>query len=162
MEQPSIPRKKSTPISQLPDVQPPQPKQVTRPVQQRQHKQHNSESDDELVQRVLSSMQEPSQVNIQQKHVQDKQPEQASQAENAVSNEEPQSFTNRLMKEGKEPLIVAAIAYLAHQPFVTDLIKKYLPKIVEEGTNNVTTFGFIIKALLIGVLFYIIKKYILK
>tara|TARA_A100001015_G_C14976431_1_gene707479 strand:+ start:98 stop:589 length:492 start_codon:yes stop_codon:yes gene_type:complete len=156
------PRKKSTPISQLPDVQ--QPKQEPKaPVQPQQKR--NVESDNELVQRVLTSMQEPSQVNIQEKAPSPPQhnvPQVKLDEINNDTKKEEDTFTNKLLKEGKEPLIIAALAYLSNQQFVTDFIKKYVPKIVEAESNNVTPLGFIIKALLIGVLFYIIKKYLLK
>ena len=156
------PRKKSTPISQLPDVQP--PRQQPRPVVQEPQK-NNSESDNELVQRVLTSMQEPSQVNIQEKmpiQEEKKVPQVKLDDISNDSKKEDDSFTNKLLKEGKEPLIIAALAYLSNQQFVTDFIKKYVPKIVEAETNAVTSLGFIIKALLIGILFYVIKKYLLK
>jgi hypothetical protein len=160
MEQRSAaPKKKSTPINQLPDVQPPKPEppKVVQPQQVR-----SSESDDELVQRVLTSMQEPSQVNIQPKAA-TSEPVQVKQQQ--ISNELPkeeESLTNKLLKEGKEPLLIAGLAYLSNQEFVTTFIQKYLPKIVEEGTKNVSPLGFLVKALLVGILFYVIKKYVLK
>jgi hypothetical protein len=155
MAQQGSPKKKSTPINQLPDVQPPQQKQPS-PQQLK-----NQESDDELVKRVLNSMQEPSQVNIQE--VSPQSPKKEDNLQQQITNEEikEDSLTNRLFKEGREPLLIAGLAYLSNQEFVTNFIQKYLPKVVEEGTNNVSTFGFIIKALLIGILFYVIKKYIL-
>ena len=163
MEQRSeAPRKKSTPINQLPDVQP--EKVVQKPMmQQAPPQQRTSESENELVQRVLTSMQEPSQVNIQEK------PAVVQEQRNNVKLDEinndsksEETLTNKLLKEGKEPLLIAGLAYLSNQQFVTDFIKKYVPKIVEAETNNITTLGFIIKALLVGLLFYIIKKYLLK
>lgn len=157
------PRKKSTPISQLPDVQPPPRQQPRQVVQEPQKK--NSESDNELVQRVLTSMQEPSKVNIQEKMPIQEEKQLPQVKLDDISNDskkEDDSFTNKLLKEGKEPLIIAALAYLSNQQFVTDFIKKYVPKIVEAESNAVTPLGFIIKALLIGILFYVIKKYLLK
>lgn len=149
------PKKKSTPINQLPDVQPPK----QEPVQVKKQ-----ESDNELVQRVLTSMQEPSQVNIQEKPMAPPmEPSVIKQQE--INNEIPKSddtLTNKLLKEGKEPLLIAGLAYLSNQEFVTSFIQKYLPKVVAEGTTNVTPFGFMVKALLVGILFYVIKKYILK
>jgi hypothetical protein len=156
------PRKKSTPINQLPDVQP--EKGIQKPMmQQAPPQQRPSESENELVQRVLTSMQEPSQVNIQEKQavVQEQRNNVKLDEINNDSKSE-ETLTNKLLKEGKEPLLIAGLAYLSNQPFVTDFIKKYVPKIVEAETNNITTLGFIIKALLVGLLFYIIKKYLLK
>ena len=149
----SAPRKKSTPINQLPDIQQPkveEKRQLSNPQQGR-----ILESDNELVQRVLTSMQEPSQINIQEKRA----PVQENDISNDSSNTE-ESLTNKLMKEGKEPLLIAALAYLSNQEFVINFIQKYLPKVVDAETKNVSPFGFLIKALLVGVLFYIIKKYI--
>jgi len=154
-------KKKSTPINQLPDVQP--PKQVPRQVPRQVPAQNpNQESDNELVQRVLSSMQEPSQVNIREK-VQSQEPSVIKQQEISNNDQKPEdTLTNRLLKEGKEPLLIAGLAYLSNQEFVTNFIQKYLPKVIEEGTKNVSPLGFLIKAILVGILFYVIKKYILK
>lgn len=168
MEQRSeAPRKKSTPINQLPDVQPPKQEPKPQMVQQAPPQQapRSAESDNELVQRVLTSMQEPSQVNIQEKAapvVQQQAPPVKLEEINNDSKKEADTLTNKLLKEGKEPLIIAGLAYLSNQGFVTDFIKKYVPKIVEAETNNVTPLGFLIKALLVGILFYVIKKYLLK
>lgn len=62
----------------------------------------------------------------------------------------------------KEPLIVSIISLLIHNPIVSKLLTKYLPIIFNTGSGVKQYLGVGIKALLAGIIFYIIKALFLK
>jgi hypothetical protein len=134
-------------------------------MQEEQRKHQAKEHDDALVQRVLSSMQEPSNVKLDE--VTNTQSEkQVSNSVDVSKNESvekgSEKLSDKLIKELKEPVIIAGLAFLSNQKMVTDMLVKYIPKMLDSETKQINTIGFLIKGLLVGILFYIIKKYILK
>ena len=76
-------------------------------------------------------------------------------------NPETESFTDKILREIKEPLVISLLVFLSQQQFLTDLIIKHVPKIVDADTGIVNNYGFIIKSILVGVIFYFVKKYVL-
>ena len=133
-------------------------------MEEQQKKMQSKERDDALVERVLSSMQEPSNVNINESNESNVSNE-VKPSVNDVQKEEdtkPSSMSDRIVKELKEPIVIAGLAFLSNQTFVTDLLIKHIPKIIDSETKQINTIGFLIKGILVGVLFYVIKKYILK
>ena len=67
-----------------------------------------------------------------------------------------QNIINNLLKNSREAGAVAGITLLLSFPAVNTFLLKYLPQAFNEGEIN--TIGLIVKALLAGVIFILVKK----
>ena len=67
-----------------------------------------------------------------------------------------------ILKNIKEPLVVTVLAVLLNNPMVSKLLVKYLPVIFNTTSGIKQYLGVTIKALIAGVLYYIIKALLLK
>ena len=134
-------------------------------MEEQQLKLQHREQDDALVERVLTSMQEPSNVNMkaspESKSISNEVKQTANEAQQ-VDDSKSSTLSEKIVKELKEPIIIAGLSFLSNQTVVNDLLVKYIPKIMDSESKQINPIGFLIKGLLVGILFYIIKKYILK
>ena len=71
----------------------------------------------------------------------------------------PNSF-NGVVDMIKEPLSVSALYVILNLSFVDELLNKYLGSFIgENGASSIK--GVVLKALLIGVLYYVVSKFML-
>lgn len=66
--------------------------------------------------------------------------------------------SQELLKQFKVPLVIMVVAFLINSEFVENFILN-VPFFAGDGKMNI--FGFILKAILVGGLFFVIDKYIL-
>ena len=151
---------------QMQEEQMKQQQQQQAALMEEQHRKlQHKEQDDALVERVLSSMQEPSNINMKESQESKSISNEVKQSANEVQqadDSKSSSLSDKIVKELKEPIIIAGLAFLSNQTVVTDLLVKYIPKMIDSESKQINSIGFLIKGLLVGILFYIIKKYILK
>ena len=73
---------------------------------------------------------------------------------------EEKNFKNDLIQklkgDGKEPLIVVILACIFSTNMITNLIAKYIPSILDNG--SITNLGILIRSTIMGIIFYIIKQ----
>jgi len=69
------------------------------------------------------------------------------------------SFTERLMLEGKLPLVVAILIILMNFDVVGKTIMKYLPKFIAGNQVDIATLA--IKGLIGAIAFYLIRRFLL-
>ena len=69
------------------------------------------------------------------------------------------NMTSMMIQEAKEPLIVAAVALLAQMGLLNGVVGKYVPGSFGED-GDVTMTGMIVKGLVAGVLFYVIRRFL--
>lgn len=70
------------------------------------------------------------------------------------------SLTEKIISELKGPLLVAVLVFVINLNLFDDLLVKYVPKIagIDGGVGMI---GLLIKAVIAGALFYVIKKFLL-
>ena len=142
------------------------------PISQIRKEQDNSE----LVQNILNEMENtPSnpQQNSQQNPQQNPQQQQYQikpkyenedeyeefYDEDIIEQQRPMSTTDIITSEMKLPLLVVFLVFLTNFDMVNQLIMKNVPKLATGGELNV--YGLVIKALLAGIVFYIVKRFLL-
>jgi hypothetical protein len=69
------------------------------------------------------------------------------------------SSTDRILKEAKIPMIVALLFFILNMNFVDKKIGMTFVKLIDDSTGDLNYFGVGLKAVLFGVLFYVIKKF---
>lgn len=69
------------------------------------------------------------------------------------------NMTSIIMQEAKEPLIVAAVALLAQMGLLNGVVGKYVPGSFNDD-GDVTMTGMLVKGLVAGVLFYVIRRFL--
>lgn len=67
----------------------------------------------------------------------------------------------RIKNEVKEPAIVGILAVLASTPFIMDLLYKYIPYMINVNTGQPTMISYAIKALIIGFVFWVAKRFLI-
>lgn len=70
-----------------------------------------------------------------------------------------QSLVDTILKEVREPIVVILLYVATNLPMINKLITKYIPKTVT-NTGNVNLIGTSLKAIIVAILFYIIKKFL--
>ena len=72
------------------------------------------------------------------------------------------TLTENIMEQSKEPVTVAVLYILLSHPIVTSLLNKYIKYVNIEVDGKITTTGLLIKGLIIGLFYYLVKKFLLK
>ena len=72
------------------------------------------------------------------------------------------TLTETIMEQSKEPASVAIIYILLAHPIVTTFLSKYIKYISITNEGQITTTGLLIKGFLASIIFYIVKKFLLK
>jgi hypothetical protein len=67
------------------------------------------------------------------------------------------SFTENIMQQMKQPLLVAIIFFAISLPVINVMIGHYLPSLLRAG-GDLTTLGLLVKSALGGILFWVIQK----
>jgi len=71
----------------------------------------------------------------------------------------PKTFKDTIIDKGKEPFIIAMIALSVSSPIMSNLLNKYIPILFSNSASSTMTWlGLVIKALLIGILFFIYRS----
>ena len=94
---------------------------------------------------------------MQQQMPQEKVQEQTT-VETSIKDTKQSYFKDKLKKDFKEPLIIIILILIFTNNSVIQLISKYIPGMMHN--NDMTTVGSIIRAIIVGLVFYIIKKFI--
>lgn len=77
-----------------------------------------------------------------------------------VTQQKPLTPTEQIISELKTPLLVVLLVFLTNFGMVNNLIAKNIPKLAESG-GELNMLGTIAKALVAGILFYIVKRFLL-
>jgi hypothetical protein len=134
----------ATPLNRLPQqgqntnpvqqVQPPQQPDVVESILQNAD-QMNNNMPNMTPEQYMANMQEMSQYGFQS------------------------ASSTDLWDEAKLPLFVAALVFLGQQHQLATMLARYLPKMfVKEGV--LTTSGVVVKSLLLGVVFYLVLRFV--
>lgn len=75
--------------------------------------------------------------------------------------DEPVSLSSKLIAEAKDPMVVATIFVIMNTPIVVNMLSHYLPLMLNRETGNPTYVGLLIRAIVVGIIYYLIKKFIL-
>lgn len=70
------------------------------------------------------------------------------------------SFSEKLLSEAKLPVLVVLLVFVANFSQLNKLLVEYVPKVVGND-GNINMLGLLVKAVLAGVLFYVVKKFVL-
>lgn len=108
-----------------------------------------SQEEIEFMQHQMMMQQQQQQRMQQQRMMAQQQPDQRS------APLENQSFTQKLMSEAKEPLLVSVLVLLMSSNQLQSLIAKFLP--VAAGNPLI---GLALRAVVAGVLFYLLRRFI--
>jgi hypothetical protein len=125
------------------------------------------------VQNMLNSISDNEQPPQQQQQPQQQQERQQQQQPTYVPNVERKekftptitkrrnnmSNTDRILKEAKTPVIVALLFFILNMNFVDKKIGMTFVKLIDDSTGDLNYFGVGLKAVLFGVLYYVIKKF---
>ena len=130
----------ATPLNRLPQqgqnappVQPPQQPDVVESILQNAD-QMNNQGPNMTPEQYMANMQEMAQYGFQ-------------------------PSSSDFWDEAKLPLFVAALVFLGQQHQLTTMLARYLPKMfVNEGV--LTTSGVVVKSLLLGVVFYLVLRFV--
>lgn len=74
--------------------------------------------------------------------------------------EQPLSFTDKLLREMKMPLLVVLLVFLSNFGYLNKLLVQYVPRIIGND-GNMNMYGLLLKAVFAGFLFFVVKKFIL-
>jgi len=69
------------------------------------------------------------------------------------------TLLERIIEESKSPIIVATLCVLVSYKGLDSQLIKFIPKGLST-TGEITTIGLIVKGLIAGILFYLVKKFI--
>ena len=69
------------------------------------------------------------------------------------------SAIEELKNSIKEPIIISLIAFLFSIPQIDNLFLSTKSNMLVNDTGNITVISLLIKALLVGILYYVVKKY---
>jgi len=150
------------------------------PIQNLQQPNEGGEDDSRIVQSILQEMkhQEGSQQNLpeqssapqmqimpqgqQPQYMQQEQeyePDDVYDSYDDVQEFKKQSLVDTVMKEVREPFVIILLYMATNLPMINKLITKYIPKTIT-NTGNVNLIGTSLKAIVVAILFYIIKKFL--
>jgi len=143
---------KSTPINQIPEIN------------------ENTDSSNQLVQEIINEIQaqetqtdnQPQQEVMQQETQQPMMMQQQQPVMMEQNIEEPklsfvQKIMNNVLDNSKEASVVSAITLFLSLPAVNAILLKYIPRMMSSD-GQISTSGIIIKALLAGVVFFLVRK----
>tara|TARA_B100000900_G_C20462892_1_gene668053 strand:+ start:352 stop:816 length:465 start_codon:yes stop_codon:yes gene_type:complete len=149
------------------------------PIQNLQQSNEGGEEDDSrIVQSILQEMNEQGQSmpeqnsapqmqvmpqQQQQQYMQQEMPEydpdDAYEAYEEVQEYKKETLVQTILREVREPLVVIALYVLTNLPMLDKLITKNIPKTMT-NTGGVNIIGVSLKAVVVGIIFYIIKKFL--
>ena len=150
------------------------------PIQNLQQSNEGGEEDDSrIVQSILQEMNEQGnnqqqnmpeqnsapqmQVMPQQQYMQQEMPEydpdDAYEAYEEVQEYKKETLVQTILREVREPLVVIVLYVLTNLPMLDKLITKNIPKTMT-NTGGVNIIGVSLKAVVVGIVFYIIKKFL--
>ena len=150
------------------------------PIQNLQQSNEGGEEDDSrIVQSILQEMNEQGnnqqqnmpeqnsapqmQVMPQQQYMQQEMPEydpdDAYEAYEEVQEYKKETLVQTILREVREPLVVIVLYVLTNLPMLDKLITKNIPKNMT-NTGGVNIIGVSLKAVVVGIVFYIIKKFL--
>ena len=134
---------------QSPQPQPPQPQYPQQPQQPQQLQQN-------IPQEVLRQIPPEAPPHIQQQMI--------AQLMNGGSiprkEIEPEDIMDKIKKDIKSPIIVSLLYLVLSSPQVNDLIKSLNVSFILEESGELNYYALIIKALIIGILYYLLNKYV--
>lgn len=73
---------------------------------------------------------------------------------------EPEDIMDKIKKDIKSPIIVSLLYLVLSSPQVNDLIKSLNISFILEESGELNYYALIIKALIIGILYYLLNKYV--
>jgi len=142
------------------------------PINQLRQDQDNTE----LVQNILADMEnQPNQMEEQQMSQQVPQQQQQQQQEQfdqdyedeyegyedygPMVQQKPMTATEQIIDEVKLPLLVVLLVFLTNFGQINQLIVQNVPRLASGGELNI--LGIAVKALVAGVVFYVVKRFLL-
>lgn len=138
------------------------------PLNQIRKEQDNSE----LVQNILndmehdqptsmppSQMQQPRGAPMQQQQHRYEDEDEYEEFYDDIVEEKPKNSTDIMIAEMKLPLLVAFLVFLTNFQAVNDMIVKNIPKLAVGDELNM--MGLIVKALAAGLIFYLVRRFLL-
>lgn len=75
-------------------------------------------------------------------------------------NIEPENILDKVKKDIKSPLIISILYMLLSMPQINNLIKSLDISFILDDSGELNIYALVIKALLIGILYYLINKYV--
>ena len=75
-------------------------------------------------------------------------------------NIEPENILDKVKKDVKSPLIVSILFMLLSMPQINNLIKSLDISFILDDSGELNVYALVIKALLVGILYYLINKYV--
>ena len=126
----------------------------------------NGQDNSEIVSNILNQMEQNDQSQVQQPSPQPKTHQEQENFDEQYYEDEPvpvfrpQTFSEKLLSEAKLPLLVVLLVFVANFNQFNKLLAEYVPRMVGSD-GNINVFGLLFKAVLIGVLFYVVKKFVL-
>jgi len=75
-------------------------------------------------------------------------------------DEEEQTFTDMIWKEARDPLLFTSVFISLNLPFMVYVLSKYMPWMINRHNGAATYIGLIIRGLIGGILFYLVKYFI--
>ena len=151
------------------------------PIQNLQQSNEGGEEDDSrIVQSILQEMNEqgnnqqqnmpeqnsapqmqvmPQQQQYMQQEMPEYDPDDAYEAFEEVQEYKKETLVQTILREVREPLVVIALYVLTNLPMLDKLITKNIPKTMT-NTGGVNIIGVSLKAVVVGIVFYIIKKFL--
>lgn len=151
------------------------------PIQNLQQSNEGGEEDDSrIVQSILQEMNEqgnnqqqnmpeqnsapqmqvmPQQQQYMQQEMPEYDPDDAYEAYEEVQEYKKETLVQTILREVREPLVVIVLYVLTNLPMLDKLITKNIPKTMT-NTGSVNIIGVSLKAVVVGIVFYIIKKFL--
>jgi hypothetical protein len=75
-------------------------------------------------------------------------------------NIEPENILDKVKKDVKSPLIVSILYMLLSMPQINNLIKSLEISFILDDSGELNIYALVIKALVVGILYYFINKYV--
>ena len=149
------------------------------PIQNLSQSNQGEEDDSRIVQSILQEMNEqggqqqnlpeqnsapqmqvmPQQQQYMQQEMPEYDPDDAYEAYEEVQEYKKETLVQTILREVREPLVVIALYVLTNLPMLDKLITKNIPKTMT-NTGGVNIIGVSLKAVVVGIVFYIIKKFL--
>merc|ERR1712086_584795 len=69
-------------------------------------------------------------------------------------------LSNKIIDQLKAPLLVSVLVLVASMPFLTNLLKTYIPRAFDVVSGNINMIGLVVKSILVGMIFFGVNKFI--
>ena len=107
----------------------------------------------------MQVMPQQQQQQYMQQEMPEYDPDDAYEAYEEVQEYKKETLVQTILREVREPLVVIALYVLTNLPMLDKLITKNIPKTMT-NTGSVNIIGVSLKAVVVGIVFYIIKKFL--